>query len=153
MLEQVCGNTKSVNRSYVWDKTLSNLLTTLDRDLLMQATFNVTETIQDIHAWNVTIRSTRAPNPDALAKIGRRRELDTVRALISKEVINQRPDGIVVDANLRRIYVIEVARTEDSTDQLRLVFVRKNTKYIQFMHQLRVLFPDFRPISPAPRPY
>jgi hypothetical protein len=49
-----------------------------------------------------------------------------------------------VDANLRRIYVIEVARTEDSTDQLRRVFVRKNTKYIQFMQQLRALFPDFR---------
>jgi hypothetical protein len=110
----------------------------------MQATFNVTETIQDIHAWNAAICSKRAPNPAALAKIGRRRELDTVRALISKEVINQRPDGIVVDANLRRIYVIEVARTEDSTDELRRVFVRKNTKYIQFMHQLRVLFPDFR---------
>jgi hypothetical protein len=62
---------------------------------------------------------------DALAKIGRRRELDTVRILIRKEVINQRPDGIVVDANLRRIHVIEVARTEDSTEQLRRVFVRK----------------------------
>ncbi len=37
-----------------------------------------------------------------------------------------------------------VLLTEDSTDQLRRVFVRKNTKYIQFMHQLRVLFPDFR---------
>jgi ribonuclease HI len=144
VFEEVCGNTKSAHRSCVWDKTLSTLLTTLDRDLLMQATFNVTETIQDIHAWNAAIRSKRAPNPAALAKIGRRRELDTVRALISKEVINQRPDGIVVDANLRRIYVIEVARTEDSTDQLRRVFVRKNTKYIQFMHQLRALFPDFR---------
>ena len=144
VFEQACGNTKSVNRSCVWDKTLSALLTTLDRDLLMQTTFNVTETIQDIHVWNAAIRSKRAPNPDALAKIGRRRELDTVRALISKEVINQRPDGIVVDANLRRIYVIEVARTEDSTDQLRRVFVRKNTKYIQFMHQPRALFPDFR---------
>jgi hypothetical protein len=88
VLEQVCGNTKSVNRSYVWDKTLSTLLTTLDRDLLMQTTFNVTETIQDIHVWNAAIRSTRAPNPDTLAKIGRRRELDTVRSLISKEVIN-----------------------------------------------------------------
>ncbi len=56
----------------------------------------------------------------------------SVRVLINKEVINQRPDGIVVDANLRRIYVIEIARTEDSTDQLRHVFVWKNTKYIQF---------------------
>ncbi len=72
----------------MWDKTLSTLLTTLDRDLLMQATFNVTETIQDIHVWNTVIRSKRAPNPAALAKIGRRHELDTVRALISKEVIN-----------------------------------------------------------------
>ena len=128
----------------MWDKTLSTLLTTLDRDLLMQTTFNVTETIQDIHAWNEAIRSKRAPNPDSLAKIGRRRELDTVRALISKEVINQRPDGIVVDANLRRIHVIEVARTEDSTEQLRRVLVRKNTKYIQLTQQLRALFPDFR---------
>jgi hypothetical protein len=67
VFEQACGNTKSVNRS----KTLSTLLTTLDRDLLMQTTFNVTETIQDIHAWNAAIRSKRAPNPDALAKIGR----------------------------------------------------------------------------------
>ena len=58
--------------------------------------------------------------------------------------MNQRPDVIVVDANLRRIYVIEVARTEDSTDQLRRVFIRKNTKYIQPMQQLRALFPDFR---------
>jgi predicted RNA polymerase sigma factor len=99
----------------------------------MQTTFNVTETIQDIHVWNTVIRSKRAPNPAALAKIGRRRELDTVRALISKEVINQRPDGIVVDANLRQLHVIEVARTEDSTDQLRLVFVRKNMKYIQLI--------------------
>jgi hypothetical protein len=41
------------------------------RDLLMQATLNVTETIQDIHAWNAVIRSKRAPNPGALAKIGR----------------------------------------------------------------------------------
>jgi hypothetical protein len=71
VFEQVCGNTKSVNRSCVWDKTLSTLLTTLDRDLLMQATFNVTETIQDIHVWNTAIRSKRAPNPAALAKIGR----------------------------------------------------------------------------------
>ena len=84
MFEQACGNTKSVNRSYVWDKTMSTLLTTLDRDLLMQTTFNVTETIQDIHTWNAAIRSKRAPNPHALAKIGRRRELDTVRTLISK---------------------------------------------------------------------
>ena len=81
----------------------------------MQDTLNVTETIQDIHAWNVVIRSKRTPNPGALAKIGRRRELDTIRALINKEVVNQRPDNIVVDAKLRRIYVIEVARTEDST--------------------------------------
>ena len=49
-----------------------------------------------------------------------------------------------MDANVRRIYVIEVARTEDSTDQLRRVFIRKNTKYIQLMKQLRALFPDFR---------
>ena len=144
VFEQACGNSKSVNRSCVWDKTLPTLLTTLDRDLLMRTTFNVTETIQDIQAWNTAMRSKRAPNPDTLAKIGRRRELDTVRALISREVINQRPDGIVVDANLLRIYVIEVARTEDSADQLRRVFVRKNTKYIQFMQQLRALFPDFR---------
>ncbi len=108
MFEQTCGNAKSVNRSCVWDKTLSTLLTTLDRDLLIQTTFNVTETIQDIHVWSSAIRSKRVPNPDALAKIGRRHELDTVRALISKVVINQRPDGIVVDANLRRIHVIEV---------------------------------------------
>jgi hypothetical protein len=33
------------------------------------------------------------PNPGALPKIGRRRELDIVRALISKEVVNERPDG------------------------------------------------------------
>ena len=58
--------------------------------------------------------------------------------------MNQRSDGIVVDANLCRIYVIEVARTEDSTDQIRRVFVRKNTKYIRLMQQLRALFPDFR---------
>jgi hypothetical protein len=50
----------------------------------------------------------------------------------------------VVDASLRRIYVIEVARTEDSTGQLRRVFVWKNTKYIQLIQQLRALFPDFR---------
>jgi hypothetical protein len=54
----------------VWDKTLSTLLTTLDRDLLMQGDFNVTETIQDIHAWNEAIRSKQAPNPAGLAKIG-----------------------------------------------------------------------------------
>ncbi len=130
--------------AHFWDKTLSTLLTTLDRDLLMQTTFNVTETIQDIHVWNSTIRSKRSPNPDTLAKIGRWRELDTVRALISKEVINQRPDGIVVDASLCRIHVIEVEWTEDSTEQLRHVFVRKNTKYIQLTQQLRALFPDFR---------
>jgi hypothetical protein len=53
----------------------------------MQATFNVTETIQDIHVWNAAIRSKRALNPAALAKIGRRRELDTLRALIIKEVM------------------------------------------------------------------
>ena len=110
----------------------------------MQTTFNVTETIQDIHVWNTVIRSKRAPNPGVLAKLGRRRELDIVRDLIRKEVMNQQPDGIVVDDNLRRIYVIEVPRTEDSTDQLRHVFVWKNTKYIQVMQQLRALFPDFR---------
>ena len=55
--------------------------------------------------------------------------------------MNQRSDGIVVDANLCRIYVIEVVRTEDSTDQLRRVFVWKNTKYIRLMQQLRALFP------------
>ena len=65
----------------MWDKTLLTLLTTLDRDLLMQATLNVAETIQDFHVWNVVIRSKRTPNPGALAKIGRRRELDTIRAL------------------------------------------------------------------------
>ena len=64
---------KSIHRSCVWDKTLSTLLTTLGRDLLMQATFNVTETIQDIHVWNAVIRSKRTPNPVALTKIGRRR--------------------------------------------------------------------------------
>jgi hypothetical protein len=32
-----------------------------DHDLLMQTTFNVTETIQDIHEWNTVIRSKRAP--------------------------------------------------------------------------------------------
>ncbi len=112
---------------------MSTILITLDRDLLMQTTFNVTETIQDIHEWNTVIRSKRTPNPDTLAKIGRWWELDTVRSLIRKEVINQRPDGIVVDANLHRIYVIEVAWTEDSTDQLRRVFVWKNMKYIQLM--------------------
>ena len=49
--------------------------------------------------------------------------------------------------SLLRIYVIEVARTEDSTDQLGETtsrLVRKNTKYIQLMPQLRALFPDFR---------
>jgi hypothetical protein len=119
-IESVPYTKQSVNRSCVWDKTLSTLLTTLDRVLLIQATFNVTETIQDIHAWNTVIRSKRVPNPDVLPKIGRWHELDTVRALISKEVMNQRPDGIVVDANLLRIYVTEVARTEDSTDTSRL---------------------------------
>jgi hypothetical protein len=77
VFEQACGNTKSVNCSYVWDKTLSTLLTTLDRDLLMQTTFNVTQTIQDIYEWNEAIRSKREPNPDTLATIGRRLELDT----------------------------------------------------------------------------
>ena len=79
----------------------------LDRDLLMQATLNVAETIQDIHVWNAVIRSKRAPNPGALAKIGRRRELDTLRDLISKEVVKQRPDDMVVDGISRRIYVID----------------------------------------------
>ena len=72
------------------------------------------------------------------------RSLSTLRESIRKEVVNQRPDGIVVDAISRRIHVIEVARTEDSTDQLRRVFVWKNTKYIQLIQQRRALFPDFR---------
>ena len=92
----------------MWDKTLSTLLTTLDRDLLMKATLNVTATIQDIHTWNAVIRSKRAPNPGTLGKIGRRRELDTLRESISKEVVNQRPGVIVVDVSSRRIHVIEV---------------------------------------------
>ncbi len=124
--------------------TSGAILTTLDHDLLMLVTLKVVETIQDIHVWHTVIRSKRAPNPGALAKIGRWRELDSIRALIRKEVVNQRPDDIVVDVNWRRICIIEVARTEDSTDQLRHVFTRKNTKYIQLMQQLRVLFPDFR---------
>ena len=70
--------------------------------------------------------------------------LTHIPTLIRQEVMNQRPDVIVVDTNLRRIYVIEVVRAEDSTDQLRRVFVRKNTKYIQLIQQLRTLFPDFR---------
>ena len=119
VFEQACGNTKSVHRSCVWDKTLTTLLTTLDRDLLRQATLNVTETIQDIHTWNTVIRSKRTPNPGVLARIDRRHELDTLRDLISKEVENQRPDVMVVDVSSRRIFVIEVARTEDSTDKLR----------------------------------
>ena len=116
----------------------------VSRDLPIQATLNVTETIQDIHTWSVVIRSKRTPNPGDLAKIGRRHEIDTLRESIRKEVVNQRPDDIVVDVSSLRIHVIEVPRTEDSTDQLRLVFVRKNTKYIQLMQQLRALFPDFR---------
>ena len=40
--------------------------------------------------------------------------------------------------------VIREKLHSDSTDQLRRVFVRKNTKYIQFMQQFRALFPDFR---------
>jgi hypothetical protein len=104
-------------------------------------------TKSDIHSWNEVIRSKRAPNPGALAKIGQRHEFDTLRGSISKEVVNQRPDGIVVDATSRRIHVIEVARTEDSTDQLHRVFVRKNTKYVQLMQQLRSLLPDFFPTS------
>ena len=61
--------------------------------------------------------------------------------------MNQRPDDIVVDVSSRRIYVIEVCANKrlslDSTDQLRRVFVRKNTKYIHLMQHLRALFPDF----------
>jgi len=53
---------------------------------------------------------------------------------------SQRPDGLIEDTKLKHIYIIEVARTDDSPDSLLRVHVKKMSTYNSLLHALRRAF-------------
>jgi len=56
---------------------------------------------------------------------------------------SQRLDGLIEDTKLKHIYIIEVARTDDSPDCLLRVHVNKMCTYNSLLHALRKAFPQY----------
>jgi len=56
---------------------------------------------------------------------------------------SQRPDGLIEDTNHKHIYIIEVARTDDSPDSLLRAYFKKMCTYNSLLRALRRAFPQY----------
>ena len=56
---------------------------------------------------------------------------------------SQRLDGLIEDTKLKHKYMIEVVRTDDSPDSILQAHVQKMCTYNQFLHALRMAFPQY----------
>ena len=56
---------------------------------------------------------------------------------------SQRPNGLIEDTKLKHIYIIEIARTDDSPDSLLRAYVKKTCTYNSLLHALRKAFPQY----------
>ena len=81
----------------------------------------------------VSNHSTRSP----------KRKLDELLKPFDDTTSSQRPDGLIEDTKLKHIYIIEVARTDDSPDSLLRAHVKKMCTYNSLLHALRRAFPQY----------
>jgi hypothetical protein len=73
-------------------------------------------------------------------QIGRKRTLDDIKLYFEREDLGKRPDGMIFDFHDRAVYVIEVARTGDSSGSLRNWYLKKTLKYASIVEGLRQAF-------------
>jgi len=72
-----------------------------------------------------------------------KRKLDELLKPFDDITSSQRPDGLIEDTKLKHKYMIEVARTDDSTDSLLRAHVRNFFAYNSLLHALRRAFPQY----------
>jgi len=76
-----------------------------------------------------------------------KRKLDELLKLFDDTTSGQRPDGLIAseDTKLKHIYILEVARTDDSPgpDSLLRAHVKKMCTYNSLLHALRKAFPQY----------
>jgi len=74
----------------------------------------------------VSNHSTRSP----------KRKLNELLKPFDDTASSQRPGGLIEDTKLKHIYIIEVARTDDSLDSLLRAHVKKMCTYNSLLHAL-----------------
>jgi len=72
-----------------------------------------------------------------------KRELNEILKPFDDTTSSQRPHGLIEDTKLKHIYVIKVARTDDSPDSLLRAHVKKVRTYNSLLHALRKTFPQY----------
>ena len=72
-----------------------------------------------------------------------KRKLDEFLILFDDITSSQRPDGLIENTKLKHIYIIEVARTDDSPDSLLRAHVKKMCTYNSLLHAFRRAFPQY----------
>jgi hypothetical protein len=85
-------------------------------------------------AWKQILGHTH----DSPLQAGRKRTLEEVRHYFERKDLGKLPDGMVFDLQDRTIYVIEVARTGDSTGSLRNRYIKKPLKYAHAFNPCKV---------------
>jgi len=56
---------------------------------------------------------------------------------------SERQDGLIEDTKLKHIFIIEIARTDDSPDSLLRAHVKNTCTYSSLLHALRRAFPQY----------
>ena len=120
-------------RISVWNKQLNTFLQSLEA-ARPQSTLLNSLTLQDLKAWKQILGHTH----DSPLQAGRKRTLEEVRHYFERKDLGKRPDGMVFDLQDRTIYVIEVARTGDSTGSLRNRYIKKPLKYAHTFNPCKV---------------
>ena len=67
-------------------------------------------------------------------------KLDELLELFDNTTLSQRPDGLIEDTQLKHIFLIEFASTDESPDSLLRAHVKKMCKYNPLLHALRMAF-------------
>jgi len=71
-----------------------------------------------------------------------KQKLDELLKLFDDTTSSQRPDGWIEDTKLKHVFMIEVARVDDSSDPLLQVHAKKMRQYNPRLHAFRMAFPQ-----------
>jgi hypothetical protein len=145
--EKTLSQVQPDQRFLVWDKSIPTLLTDVHHHEQLRHALNAVDTPAAVRAWTKTWCSKTVPNSAYLATLGRQRDPQQLKHYIEPHIEKQRPDDICVDLRDRRVFVIELARTDDEPEALRQILVRKNIKYQPLALQLRAVLPNYRHLS------
>jgi hypothetical protein len=116
LFEKTFPHVKPDQRFWVWDKSITALLTDLHHHERFKHALNAVDTPAAVRAWTKAWRSKTTPTPAQLSTLGRQRDphrLFRLKQHIEPHIEKQRPYGICVDLRDRRVFVIEFVRTND----------------------------------------